>query len=119
MAGDVDALSLSHCASDKAGAVTFAKPCPTFCFVLDQSSPWSRIKDRPARHPRIPSEAMSRLSVLKTYKLYVGGKFPRGESGRVAAAKAPNGDTLGNYCVASRKDFRDAVVAARKAQPGW
>jgi acyl-CoA reductase-like NAD-dependent aldehyde dehydrogenase len=62
---------------------------------------------------------MARLSVLKTYKLYVGGKFPRGESGRVAAATAANGDALGNYCVASRKDFRDAVVAARKAQAGW
>jgi acyl-CoA reductase-like NAD-dependent aldehyde dehydrogenase len=62
---------------------------------------------------------MARLSVLKTYKLYIGGKFPRGESGRVAAATASNGTVLGNYCVASRKDFRDAVVAARKAQPGW
>ena len=60
-----------------------------------------------------------RLPVLKTYKLHVGGKFPRGESGRVAAAKSPAGEHLANYCVASRKDFRDAVVAARKAQPGW
>lgn len=62
---------------------------------------------------------MARLNVLKTYKLSIGGKFPRGESGRVAAALAPDGTSLGNYCVASRKDFRDAVVAARKAQPGW
>jgi acyl-CoA reductase-like NAD-dependent aldehyde dehydrogenase len=62
----------------------------------------------------------SRLPVLKTYKLYIGGKFPRGESGRVTAALARDGQTsLGNYCVASRKDFRDTVVAARKAQPGW
>ncbi|MGB8168693.1 MAG: aldehyde dehydrogenase family protein [Chthoniobacteraceae bacterium] len=62
----------------------------------------------------------ARLPVLKTYKLYIGGKFPRGESGRVAGAKSRDGRTaLGNYCVASRKDFRDAVVAARKAQPGW
>ena len=59
------------------------------------------------------------LPVLKTYKLSIGGKFPRGESGRVAAAKSPAGEHLANYCVASRKDFRDAVVAARKAQPGW
>jgi acyl-CoA reductase-like NAD-dependent aldehyde dehydrogenase len=59
------------------------------------------------------------LPVLKTYKLAIGGKFPRGESGRVAAAKSPAGKHLANYCVASRKDFRDAVVAARKAQPGW
>jgi acyl-CoA reductase-like NAD-dependent aldehyde dehydrogenase len=62
----------------------------------------------------------TRLPVLKTYKLYLGGKFPRGESGRVAAARSKDGKTLlGNYCVASRKDFREAVVAARKAQPGW
>jgi acyl-CoA reductase-like NAD-dependent aldehyde dehydrogenase len=63
---------------------------------------------------------MSRLQVLKTRKLYIGGKFPRGESGRVAPAFAPDGTTLlANYCLASRKDFRDAAVAARKAQPGW
>ena len=62
---------------------------------------------------------MARINVLKTYKLSIGGKFPRGESGRVAAALSPEGQSLGNYCVASRKDFRDAVVAARKAQPGW
>lgn len=64
--------------------------------------------------------ATPRLPILKTYKLFIGGKFPRGESGRVAPALAKDGRTnLGNYCVASRKDFRDAVVAARKAQPGW
>jgi acyl-CoA reductase-like NAD-dependent aldehyde dehydrogenase len=62
---------------------------------------------------------MPRLHVLKTYKLSIGGKFPRGESGRVAPALAVDGSSLGNYCVASRKDFREAVVAARKAQPGW
>ncbi len=62
----------------------------------------------------------ARLPVLKTYKLYIGGKFPRGESGRVAPARSLDGRAhLANYCVASRKDFRDAVVAARKAQPGW
>ena len=61
-----------------------------------------------------------RLQVLKTYKLAIGGKFPRGESGRVTAAHSLDGRIqLGNYCVASRKDFRDAAVAARKAQPGW
>ncbi|MEQ1854129.1 MAG: aldehyde dehydrogenase family protein [Chthoniobacteraceae bacterium] len=60
-----------------------------------------------------------RLPVLKTYKLHIGGKFPRGESGRVASAKSPDGAHLANYCIASRKDFREAVVAARKAQPGW
>jgi acyl-CoA reductase-like NAD-dependent aldehyde dehydrogenase len=67
----------------------------------------------------VPSKR-SRLPVLKTYKLAIGGKFPRGESGRVATAHSLDGKThLANYCVASRKDLRDAVVAARKAQPEW
>ena len=61
----------------------------------------------------------ARLRVLKTYKLAIGGKFPRGESGRVLPAHGRNGALLANYCAASRKDFRDAVVAARQAQPGW
>ncbi|BCY15003.1 aldehyde dehydrogenase family protein [Actinoplanes sp. L3-i22] len=57
--------------------------------------------------------APTRLSVRKTYKLYIGGKFPRSESGRTFVA---DGD---NVALASRKDARDAVVAARAAQPGW
>lgn len=60
-----------------------------------------------------------RLSVLKTYKLYLGGKFVRSESGRCLEARGPDGAHLDNYCWASRKDFRDAVVAARAAQEGW
>ncbi|MFM1769865.1 MAG: hypothetical protein RJA22_2394 [Verrucomicrobiota bacterium] len=60
-----------------------------------------------------------RLSVRKTYKLYVGGKFVRGESGRHVTAEAADGTALDNCCRASRKDFRDAVVAARAAQAGW
>ncbi len=60
-----------------------------------------------------------RLAVLKTYKLAVGGKFPRGESGRVLPARGADGAHLANFCAASRKDLREAVVAARKAQPGW
>lgn len=68
---------------------------------------------------------MSRIDVRKTYKLYVGGKFPRSESGRtypVYAAPARSGATprlLANAAAASRKDAREAVVAARAAQPGW
>ncbi|MGA6155393.1 aldehyde dehydrogenase family protein [Stenotrophomonas sp. NPDC087984] len=60
-----------------------------------------------------------RLSVLKTYKLYVGGKFPRSESGRVYEVTTAKGQWLANAPLASRKDARDAVVAARKAFGGW
>ncbi len=62
---------------------------------------------------------MNRLDVKKTYKLYIGGKFPRSESGRYLAAKSPAGQHLDNFAHASRKDFRDAVVAARVAVEGW
>jgi acyl-CoA reductase-like NAD-dependent aldehyde dehydrogenase len=62
----------------------------------------------------------ARLKVLKTYKLYIGGKFPRTESGRtMTALHATTGEHLAHYCHASRKDLRDAIVAARSAQPGW
>jgi acyl-CoA reductase-like NAD-dependent aldehyde dehydrogenase len=60
-----------------------------------------------------------RLSVLKTYKLYVGGKFPRSESGRVYEVTSAKGAWLANAPLSSRKDARDAVVAARKAFGGW
>jgi acyl-CoA reductase-like NAD-dependent aldehyde dehydrogenase len=60
-----------------------------------------------------------RLEVRKTYKLYVGGKFPRSESGRSYEVTDAKGRFLANAALASRKDARDAVVAARKAQPGW
>jgi acyl-CoA reductase-like NAD-dependent aldehyde dehydrogenase len=61
----------------------------------------------------------SRLDVKKTYKLYIGGKFPRSESGRYLPARSMAGEQLDNYSHASRKDFRDAVVAARAAEAGW
>ncbi len=60
-----------------------------------------------------------RLGVLKTYKLFVGGKFPRTESGRYDPLAAPSGDLIANVSRGSRKDFREAVVAARAAQSGW
>ncbi|MDQ0844671.1 aldehyde dehydrogenase [Streptomyces sp. V1I6] len=60
-----------------------------------------------------------RLSVFKTYKLYVGGKFPRSESGRVYEVTDSKGKWLANVPLSSRKDARDAVVAARKAFGGW
>lgn len=60
-----------------------------------------------------------RLAVRKTYKLYVGGAFPRSESGRTYEVRAADGRFLANAALASRKDARDAVVAARKAFAGW
>ncbi|MFD0316941.1 aldehyde dehydrogenase family protein [Streptomyces flavalbus] len=62
---------------------------------------------------------VTRLSVFKTYKLYVGGKFPRSESGRVYEVTDPKSNWLANAPLSSRKDARDAVVAARKAFGGW
>lgn len=63
--------------------------------------------------------APDRIEVRKTYKLYIGGAFPRTESGRSYLVHASDGAPLANACRASRKDLRDAVRAARKAQPGW
>lgn len=60
-----------------------------------------------------------RLDVMKTYKIYIDGKFPRTESGRYYILKDKNGENPVNICQSSRKDFREAVVAARKAQHGW
>jgi len=62
---------------------------------------------------------VSRLSIPKTYKLAIGGAFPRSESGRTYEVTTPKGAFLANAALASRKDARDAVVAARAAQPGW
>ncbi|MGK5499256.1 aldehyde dehydrogenase family protein [Streptomyces sp. URMC 125] len=65
------------------------------------------------------STARPRLGVPKTYKLFVGGKFPRSESGRVYEVTDTRGNRLANAPLASRKDARDAVVAARKAFGAW
>lgn len=62
---------------------------------------------------------MNRIEVLKTYKIFIGGKFPRTESGRFFPLKNKDGDLLANICLSSRKDFRNAVVSARNAQKGW
>lgn len=61
---------------------------------------------------------MSRIEVLKTYKLFIGGQFPRTESGRYYQPTSA-GQSLGNICLASRKDLRNAVVSARSAQSKW
>jgi acyl-CoA reductase-like NAD-dependent aldehyde dehydrogenase len=60
-----------------------------------------------------------RLEVLKTYKLYIGGQFPRTESGRYYVPTNADGKNLANVCLSSRKDFRDAVVAARSVFESW
>ena len=63
--------------------------------------------------------ATKRIAVAKTYKIYIGGKFPRTESGRYFPLEDKQGNIIANMCRGSRKDFRNSVVAARKAQPGW
>ena len=61
----------------------------------------------------------NRIQVQKTYKIYIDGKYPRTESGRYFEYQSPKGEMKANVCWCSRKDFRDAVVAARGAQPKW
>ena len=68
---------------------------------------------------RAAVEAAPRIEVRKTYKLYIGGAFPRTESGRTYLVSAADGAPVANACRGSRKDLRDAVRAARKAFPGW
>ncbi len=63
--------------------------------------------------------AAERVPVAKTYKIYIDGKFPRTESGRYFALEDRKGRVIANVCRGSRKDFRNAVVAARSAQAGW
>lgn len=62
---------------------------------------------------------MERLNVLKTYKIYIGGQFPRTESGRYYEIADKRKKVIANMCLCSRKDFRNAVVAARGAFGGW
>jgi acyl-CoA reductase-like NAD-dependent aldehyde dehydrogenase len=61
----------------------------------------------------------NRIDVKKTYKLFINGAFPRTESGRTYQIKSAKGVFIANPCLASRKDLKDAVVAARAAQSGW
>ena len=65
------------------------------------------------------SDQAQRLPVAKTYKIYIDGKFPRTESGRYFTLENKKGAVIANICRGSRKDFRNSVVAARKAQTGW
>jgi acyl-CoA reductase-like NAD-dependent aldehyde dehydrogenase len=59
------------------------------------------------------------MEILKTYKLYIGGQFPRTESGRSYVVKSGTGEAFANACLGSKKDIRNAVQAARKAQASW
>lgn len=59
------------------------------------------------------------IAVMKTYKLFIGGAFPRTESGRFYPVRNSSNELIANMCLSSRKDFRNAVVAARKAHGGW
>ena len=79
-----------------------------------------RAAEKLPRTPR-PSDAVTpgRVAVRKTYKLYIGGSFPRSESGRSYPVTAATGEFLANAAWASRKDVRDAVRAARAAFSGW
>ncbi|MDH3267147.1 MAG: aldehyde dehydrogenase family protein, partial [Gammaproteobacteria bacterium] len=69
--------------------------------------------------PAARKNPKERLTVAKTYKIYIDGKFPRTESGRYFPLEDGSGAVIANICRGSRKDFRNAVVAARKAQSGW
>ena len=60
-----------------------------------------------------------RIDVMKTYKLFINGNFPRSESGRVYEITDAKGKFLANPCSGSRKDLRESVIAARAAQQGW
>ena len=59
------------------------------------------------------------MEILKTYKLYIGGQFPRTESARTYPVRAADGSHVANACLASRKDVRNAVQSARKTQGSW
>jgi acyl-CoA reductase-like NAD-dependent aldehyde dehydrogenase len=79
----------------------------------------SEVSEVVSAEAAVSTEAAGRVAVRKTYKLYLGGAFPRSESGRSYVVTDSGGGFLANAALASRKDARDAVVAARKAFPGW
>jgi acyl-CoA reductase-like NAD-dependent aldehyde dehydrogenase len=85
---------------------------------LSRSRERVRLRAKPRK--TVPaSRSTERVPVAKTYKLYIDGKFPRSESGRYYPLQDGGNAVLANVCRASRKDFREAVVAARTALPGW
>jgi acyl-CoA reductase-like NAD-dependent aldehyde dehydrogenase len=82
-------------------------------------SPSKAAAETPAKAARSTSASGDRVAVRKTYKLYIGGAFPRSESGRSYPVSDAKGALLAHAAQASRKDLRDAVSAARKAFAGW
>jgi acyl-CoA reductase-like NAD-dependent aldehyde dehydrogenase len=77
------------------------------------------VLDQRKAMPLAATDGADRLGVRKTYKLYIGGEFPRTESGRAYEIFDARGTLLANACRGTRKDIRDAVRAARNAYPGW
>ena len=81
--------------------------------------PSSRVVAVTAREPEAAAAVPERIAVRKTYKIYIGGQFPRSESGRSYVVSRPDGVPLANAVRGSRKDVRDAVKSARGAFNGW
>ena len=78
-----------------------------------------RASQPPATTKAVPARGADRIGVRKTYKLYIDGAFPRTESGRAYEVFGAKGELLANASRGTRKDIREAVRAARRAQPGW
>ena len=74
---------------------------------------------RAVAKPAVPATPQTRIAVRKTYKLYVGGAFPRSESGRSYMVRSASGAALANAVRSSKKDLRDAIRTARGAVAGW
>lgn len=85
---------------------------------MELIEPGSKLKSSARANGQSGKEGL-RMAVKKTCKMYVDGKFIRSESGHYYKLENKNGEVVANICRASRKDFREAVVAARKAQAEW
>jgi acyl-CoA reductase-like NAD-dependent aldehyde dehydrogenase len=103
----------------KSSHQTAAPPTPRTQATPPPGEPKSRVRAGKGSAGRGTGDGDSRLAVRKTYKLFIGGAFPRSESGRSYPVTSPDGALLAHAAQASRKDAREAVVAARKAAPGW
>ncbi len=79
----------------------------------------TQAKKRAAKKRSMPRKTSARAPIEKTYKIYIGGKFPRTESGRFYPLNDADDNIIANICRSSRKDFREAAVAARAAVAGW